>query len=101
MQLYVPYEMEENIIRLTHEKYGHFGVDKCMIQNRKHYWFPGMKEKIEKFIPNCLKCIYYTGPRQNSRNMYPIEKVSVHYAIYSFLCESTFHSSQPLGGRFI
>lgn len=55
--LYVPAEMEENIIRLMHEKIGHQSVDKTSDQVRKHYWFPKMGRKIENFIHNCVKCI--------------------------------------------
>lgn len=79
-QLYVPKEMEENIIRLTHEKYGHVGVEKCINQIGKHYWFPGMRGKINHFIRNCLKCIYYsTSNRKNERHLYNIEKRPVPF----------------------
>ena len=79
-QLYVPAELEENIMRLTHEKYGHVGIEKCMQQIKKLYWFPHMKEKLNKFIRNCLKCIYYSGPtRKNERNLYSIEKKQVPF----------------------
>lgn len=38
-QLYVPGEMEANIMALIHEKYGHGGINKCMKQIKKHYFF--------------------------------------------------------------
>lgn len=74
-QLFVPEEMENNVIRLVHEKYGHLGIDKCSNQIKKHYWFPGMREKVNRFIRNCIKCIYYSpANRNNERNLYNIEK---------------------------
>lgn len=75
-QLYVPAEWEDNIMRTIHEKYGHLGVEKCTNQIQKYYWFPHMREKMNVFIKNCLKCIYYSSlSRSNERNLYPIEKV--------------------------
>lgn len=62
MQLYVPAELEENVMRLTHEKYSHVGVEKCMKQIKKYYWFPNMRDKMNKFIRNCLKCIFNSAP---------------------------------------
>lgn len=76
-QLYVPKEWETNLMRLTHENYGHMGVEKCATQIQKYYWFPNMREKLNKFIKNCLKCIYYSvPPRSNARNLYSIERVA-------------------------
>lgn len=74
-QLYVPSEMEESVMRVIHENYGHLGVEKCAKQIQKHYWFPLMREKLNKFVRNCLKCIYYSAaPRKNERNLYNIVK---------------------------
>ena len=39
-QLYVPTELEENIMRSIHEKYGHVGIGKCMDRIQKCYWVP-------------------------------------------------------------
>lgn len=75
-QLYVPKEWEDNIMRLIHEKYGHVGIEKCAMQIQKNYWFPNMREKLNRFIRNCLKCIYYSpAPRSNERNLYSIDRV--------------------------
>ncbi|RYE17290.1 MAG: hypothetical protein EOP45_16045 [Sphingobacteriaceae bacterium] len=74
-QLYVPLEMEENVMRMVHENYGHLGIDKCTNQIQKHYYFPNMREKLGKFIRNCLKCIFYSAaPLSNGMNLHSIEK---------------------------
>lgn len=76
-QLYVPGEMEESVMRMMHENYGHLGIDKCANQIQKHYWFPFMREKLNRFIRNCLKCIFYSAlPRSNEQNLYSIPKKS-------------------------
>lgn len=49
LRFYVPTAMETEVIRTIHEKIGHLGVDKCYLKMRDHYWFPYMKEKVEKY----------------------------------------------------
>lgn len=72
----MPNEWEENVMRMIHENYGHIGIEKSLMQIQKHYCFPNMREKLNKFIRNCLKCIYYSPPaRSNERNLHGIEKV--------------------------
>lgn len=75
LQFYVPDELIDNVIRVSHEKIGHFGVDKCCEQLRKNYWFPRMRNRVENFIQNYMKCIIYSGPaRKNRGNLYNIPK---------------------------
>lgn len=78
--LYVPVEMESNVIRFSHEEIGHLGADKCFDQIRRHYWFPGMRLKIEKFIKNCIQCIMCSSPvRLNRKNLHSIPKIPVPF----------------------
>ena len=73
--LYVPEEMEANIIRLIHEKLAHLGCEKCYNQIRLQYWFPGMMRKIRLYIQNCLRCIMHTAPhRALERELHSIPK---------------------------
>lgn len=77
--LYVPSELEENVIRQEHESTAHSGIVKCMDQLALRYWFPGMKRKVERFIRNCLKCIMYSGPtRANEQNLHSIPNHLTH-----------------------
>lgn len=72
--------MENNIIRLIHEKLGHLGVDKCYDQIRVHYWFPSMHSKIESFIKTCIRCILHTAPtRINERQLHSIPKKPIPF----------------------
>lgn len=73
--LYVPKEMEINVIRSAHEKIGHMGVTKCVEQIKMQYWFPKMQDKVEKFIQNCIRCIMYSIPStSNQKTLHNIPK---------------------------
>lgn len=75
LALYVPCELENNVIRLIHEKIGHLGIEKCYQPIRFHYWFPLMNDKIETYIHNCIRCIMHTPPtRINERQLQSIPK---------------------------
>lgn len=79
-KLYVPQEMEENIIRVSHEKVAHLGVEKTFEFISRHYWFPTMRSKIEQHIKNCIPCIVYAAPvRASERNLYSIKKEPIPF----------------------
>lgn len=72
---YVPREMEHQLIGHVHEKIGHFSSTKCYDKLRETYWFPCMKDKIDNFIKNCIKCIMHSAPpRSTERALYSIPK---------------------------
>lgn len=74
-RLYVPMEMEGNVIRSMHEKIVHLGPEKTSDMIKRHYWFPNIKSKVDDFIKNCIKCIMYAAPvRVSARNLYSIKK---------------------------
>lgn len=80
LQLYVPSEMINNVIRLMHEKVGHLAVSKCCSQIKKHYWFPYVTSRVKNFIANCVKCIYYSAsPHSNAINLHPIPKKPIPF----------------------
>lgn len=54
--------MENNIIHTCHDDIGHVGLAKVILNLNKIYWFPKMREKVESYIKNCLKCIEFTPP---------------------------------------
>ena len=77
---WVPAEMQNNVIRLVHEKLAHQGVDKCCSKLLKRYWFPRMRSKVDLFIKNCLQCLMYSAPvRNNERNLYMIPKLPIPF----------------------
>lgn len=47
---------------------------------KKHYWFPNMRPKIEKFVRNGVKCIMNAAPaRTAERNFYSIPKKPIPF----------------------
>lgn len=80
LQLYVPEEMEENVIRMIHEKICHLGIGKTHDEIRKNYWFENMKEKVDKFVKNCIRCIMCSPPaRVNEHHLYNIPKKPIPF----------------------
>lgn len=80
LQLCVPSEMEENVIRMIHEKICHLGINKTCDQLKKNYWFENMQQKVEKVIRNCIRCIMCSPPaRINERNLYNIPKKPIPF----------------------
>ena len=80
LQLLVPKEMINNVIRSIHEKRGHLGIDKCCTSISRQYWFPTMKARVENFVRNCLKCLIYSAPaRKDQRNLHSIPKVQLPF----------------------
>lgn len=78
--LYVPKEMETNIIRQAHDNICHMGVNKCVDQIKMHYWFPKMKEKVERFVKNCVQCVVNTiPPHCSGRTLHNIPKKPVPF----------------------
>ncbi|KAK9696750.1 Integrase zinc binding domain [Popillia japonica] len=59
IHFYVPKCMEFTIIYTYHAEMGHFGVDKTLELFTGTDWFAKMREKIQEFIRNCLKCIEF------------------------------------------
>ena len=57
---YVPSAMKQEIMYKYYNKFGHFGVDKTHAVLQKNYWFPNMKEKIQIYIRNCIKGIFFS-----------------------------------------
>lgn len=52
--------MEYNIIHKYHDEMGHLATEKTYGVILQNYWFPNAKEKISKYIQNCLKCISFS-----------------------------------------
>lgn len=78
--LYVPNEMEENVIRLAHESVGHQGVEKTKDYLLRCYWMPQLGRKIEKHIQNCLNCIMYASPARSSQKpLHMIPKIPLPF----------------------
>lgn len=56
MLLVVPNSMLHEVIYQAHDR-GHFGWKKTEHILKQDFWFPKMRERIQKFISCCVKCI--------------------------------------------
>lgn len=78
--LYVPIEMEDNVIRLAHESVGHLGAEKTRLFVTRKYWMPDLTQKVEKHIRNCVQCIMHACPvRIGERSLHMIPKVPLPF----------------------
>lgn len=62
IRFYVPETMENNVIRTCHDDMAHVGLQKVIENISRVYWFPDMKNKVRRYIDNCLKCIEFSRP---------------------------------------
>lgn len=80
--LVVPKRMEMEIIRFAHEN-GHFGVRKTYEILKREYYIQDARDKIMKFIRNCIPCILSNrkmGKQEGFLN--PIDKGDVPLDTY-------------------
>ena len=52
-----------DLIRETHESYGHMGVNKVMNMIKRNYYTTGLRHKCSEVIKNCVTCIKYNPIR--------------------------------------
>jgi len=80
--LVLPKSMHNEVIQMAHNK-GHFSV-KCTEENQKNdYYIPKLREKIERFISNCVYCILANkkeGKQEGFLN--PLEKADLPLYVY-------------------
>ncbi|KAL4152687.1 hypothetical protein QTP88_000520 [Uroleucon formosanum] len=62
IRFYVPKTMENNVIRTCHDDMAHVGLLKVIENISRVYWFPDMKNKVRRYLDNCLKCIEFSRP---------------------------------------
>ena len=80
LAFYVPAELENEVVRIAHEKCGHFGIEKTYNYLQNYYWFPGMRSSVEKLIKSCISCIIYSAPsKKTEKNLHSIPKEPVPF----------------------
>lgn len=66
---YVPQAMESHILFKYHDQLGYLGIEKTMYTIIESYWFPNMKQKVQEYILNCLKCIFFPLSRVRRKDI--------------------------------
>lgn len=76
----VPKNMRREIVRSSHDEFGHFSTEKTLQKLLECYWFPNMQKYVEKYVASCIRCLYYKVPRGKQEGMlHLIDKSSVPF----------------------
>lgn len=80
---YIPQAMELQVLHKYHDELGHLGTEKTYGNIIKSYWFPELKQKVKRYVSNCLKCISF-APLEGKREGYlhPIPKGQLPFEMY-------------------
>lgn len=65
----VPRNMRRDILRSCHDEFGHFSTEKTLNKLLECYWFPKMRQYVEKYIASCVKCLYHKVPKGKQEGM--------------------------------
>jgi len=68
--------MQQQVVRAAHDETGHFAAEKTLQQLSQHYWFPRMRQYVEKYIKCCILCLFAKKPSGKKEGyLHPIPKV--------------------------
>lgn len=71
----IPRGMRNQVVRATHDEFGHFSAERTLYRLCQHYWFPRMRTYVERYIACCIPCLFNkkkTGKKEGY--LHPIEK---------------------------
>ncbi|CAG9133807.1 unnamed protein product [Plutella xylostella] len=54
---FIPKGHRLSLLRIFHDEHEHIGVDKVLHLVLKHFWFPGLRQFVAKYIAHCLVCV--------------------------------------------
>lgn len=73
----IPKGMRHEIVRISHDDFGHFAAEKTLKRICQHYWFPRMRQYVEKYISCCIAClISKRNSGKKEGHLHPIDKVA-------------------------
>lgn len=76
----VPKATRWRIVKQNHDDIGHVGVDKTLAKINEDYWFPQMRQFIQKYVRSCLDCAYHKAPAGKPEGyLNPIPKVATPF----------------------
>lgn len=77
---YVPKGYRLSLLRAFHDEHEHIGADKTLDLILRHFWFPGLKQFVCKYISHCIICISQKRvPRAPLQNITSWEKPGVPF----------------------
>lgn len=54
---FIPKGHRLSLLRVFHDEHSHVGFDKTISLILKHFWFPGLRHFVKKYIQHCLVCM--------------------------------------------
>ncbi|CAH2087422.1 unnamed protein product [Euphydryas editha] len=97
MLCYVPKAYRLSLLRVFHDEHEHIGIEKTIDLILKHFWFPGMRHFVKKYVSHCVVCVAHKRvPRAPLQPITSWRKPSdpfktVHADILGVLPESNGH----------
>lgn len=67
---FIPKGHRLSLLRIFHDEHGHVGVEKTTDLILKHFWFPGLRQFVKKYVSHCLVCLSHK--RQPRAPLQPI-----------------------------
>lgn len=64
---YIPKGRRLSLLRVFHDEHDRLGIDKTVDLIVKHFWFPGLRGFVQKYVSHCLVCmshVYVPGRNQ-------------------------------------
>ena len=84
-QLVLPEQHKDRALQGLHDEVGHLGAERVLSLARARFYWPRMKESIEKKCQTCERCFrrktqpQRAAPMVNIRTTYPLELVCMDY----------------------
>lgn len=67
---YIPKGHKLSLLRIFHDEHEHINADKTLDLILKHFWFPGLRQFVNKYVAHCLVCISKKRvPRSPNQNI--------------------------------
>lgn len=54
---FIPKGHRLSLLRVFHDDHDHIGVDKTVDLILRHFWFPGLRHFVKKYVGHCIVCL--------------------------------------------
>ena len=65
-QIVVPKALQQEVLRQTHDRRGHLGMERCIELIRSRFYFPGMDSIARAYIAACERCVRRKAPAERA-----------------------------------
>lgn len=77
---YIPKGHRLSLLRVFHDEHEHISAEKTLDLILRHFWFPGLKQFVSKYVSHCLVCISQKRvPRAPLQNITSWEKPDIPF----------------------